>query len=358
MQPIKRMKVVWLAAWAVCSCVPAVGAPAPEPRAPEFRSLDPLPALVEAARAAGMTVNETASVAARGRMAPGDAVTVLVNLSEGDELKQWLVDIEASRLQDSEKQRPASVARFFSNTGREHRFGSEPAALALRVLGPLTAADLGKKASTHPDVKRGWAVVSADYLGLGLDRVPATMLRVRALREADPTLPSGRLALGPSPFPPAVVAETRRGADAVGITEADERATAGSFLALGEFFQIAASTPGLADVLKNVIDVPWWSIVRSGGKTPAIAFEMLPGAAKLESREWTSFVAEQSGAYALPLELRLNGKPALRFQMAVVSPRPPLLVSAGIVGLSAARPNGKGPALMLRVIGTRLGAGE
>jgi len=58
-----------------------------------------------------------------------------------------------------------------------------------------------------------------------------------------------------------------------------------------------------------------------------------------------------------PYLLRLNGEPALLFQLAVTAPRPPLLVSAGIVGLAAGRPDGRGPVLTLQVVRESPGAG-
>ena len=77
-----------------------------------------------------------------------------------------------------------------------------------------------------------------------------------------------------------------------------------------------------------------------------------------EAAEWGAVADGAGEVYALPMQLRLNGQPALLFQMAVVTPRPPLLMSAGIIGLVATRPDGKGPVLMLRVVATRAGGGR
>jgi hypothetical protein len=57
--------------------------------------------------------------------------------------------------------------------------------------------------------------------------------------------------------------------------------------------------------------------------------------------------------YAFPFALQLSKKPALVCQLAVVAPAPPLLTSAGIVGLAAQRPDGKGPHLMIQLLAAR-----
>ena len=59
--------------------------------------------------------------------------------------------------------------------------------------------------------------------------------------------------------------------------------------------------------------------------------------------------------YAFPFVLQLSKKPALVCQLAVVAPAPPLLTSAGIVGLAAQRPDGKGPHLMICLLAAHVG---
>lgn len=50
------------------------------------------------------------------------------------------------------------------------------------------------------------------------------------------------------------------------------------------------------------------------------------------------------------LQIQLQGKPALNSRLALTTPRVPLLNTAGVVGIAAARPNGKGPRVMIRVV--------
>jgi len=62
-------------------------------------------------------------------------------------------------------------------------------------------------------------------------------------------------------------------------------------------------TPGLQDVLKSVLDLPWWSIVTSGGKMPAIDFDGLNFTKELAAEAWGLPATEKIYAESLPAAL-------------------------------------------------------
>lgn len=317
---------------------------------PEFRRLAPLPAIREAAAVAGLAWSGLAAPQARTGMQPGDSVTVLVSLTKGAELKQWLIRLAMEQPTAGGPLRGHAAARFFTSTGHQFRFSGGTAGIQITMIGPLGASDAGRRAATAPDVKRQRVQVSADFLALGLERTPAVALRVRALRAARPDLRRGNLSIGNQPFPPDVVARDAPRAAEAGITEADERSIIGSVLALQEFFQLTSHTPGLQDVLRSVLDIPWWSILRAGGNVD-LNLRGLPFERELNAVEWGLPTTEK--AYASPFLLLINGQPALRFQLALVAPKPPLVVSAGIVGLAAVGPDGTGPVLTFQVVSSQ-----
>lgn len=323
---------------------------------PDFRQVKMLESTRQAAAAARIPLEGLLLPVDRAGVRPGDWVTALVTWSEDEKLKQWIVSLEAVEPSEKEKKTKVQTSRFFTSSGYEFRFGSERAALEIKLVGPLEEKDAGRKTATTPEVKRRRITVGADYLALGLDRVPATTVRVRAAKAANPNLPAGNLQIGGRAFPPEIVGPSRAAADAVGITEADERAMAGSLLALIEFLQITMQTPGLQDVLKSVLDVPWWSIVSSGGKMPGVYFVGLKSDREVNPRLWN--LRRPTKVFAIPYLLKLNNEPALLFQLAVTTPQPPLIVSAGIVGLAAGRPDGKGPVLTLQVMASGVAAGR
>lgn len=328
--------------------VAADATPKTPPPIPSFRQLAPLASVQAAAQAAQIALDGIAPPVEQTILSEGDTVTALVSLTSGAKLQQWLIALTAVQPTEKEKQQRDQAIVFHTSSGHELRFESEPAALAIQSIGPLTGADAGRKASTASTVKRARTRVAADFLALGLDRPPAMAERTKKKREEDPSLPSGGLEIGMKPFPPDVIERTRVTTEAVGITEADERALIGSILALIEFFQIASKTSGLQEVVMSVIDVPWWSIIRSGGKMPGLNFELVGNQPRIEAKPWA--LPTPSDIWAVPFVLHLNGKPALVCQLAVTAPRPPLLPCAGIIGLAASRPDGKGPILTLQIV--------
>jgi hypothetical protein len=256
------------------------------PPIPSFRQLAPLASVQAAAQAAQIALDGIAPPVEQANMSEGDTVTALVSLTSGTRLQQWLIALTAVQPTEKEKQQRGQAMVFYSSSGHELRFESESAALAIQSIGPLTQADAGRKASTAPAVKRARTRVAADFLALGLDRPPAMSERTKKKRAEDPSLPSGGLEIGMKPFPPDVIERARVATEAVGITEADERALVGSLLALIEFFQIASKTSGLQKVVMSVIDVPWWSIIRSGGKMPGLNLELLENQPRIEAKPW------------------------------------------------------------------------
>jgi hypothetical protein len=347
--PARNASRVAIVAWFVGGALALAGEMQRLP--PDFRHVEPLPAVRQAAQTARFILVGIDAAQDREQLRPGDTVTALITRTEGTVVEQWVVEFAAAEPDAQEQKASARVGRFFTSSGYEFRFGSARTAIEIRMFGPLKADDAARKRATAPDVKRRRITVSSDFLSLGLDRVPSTMLRVRAARQGNPALPSGSFDMSSRPFPPEVTTARRQRAEAVGINEADERAMAGSALALVEFLQITLRTPGLQDVLKSVLEVPWWSILRSGGKTPGILFDLLPLQRELAAGDWT--LPSTTQVFNYPFVLRLNGEPALLVQFAVTAPRPPLLVNAGIVGFAAGRPDGKGPVLTMQIVAAR-----
>jgi len=185
------------------TAVAAMAAEAPPPDwtrpPPDFRQMPALPRVRHAAAATQTTLEGLMVGTDDKGLAPGDGVTVLVTHTDGSEVKQWIVAIEAVAPTEKEKKVQQRGARFFSSSGYEFRFGSTRAVLELKVVGPLGPDEVGAEAKV-PEVKRRRVGVGADFLGLGLDRVPASNLRAKEIRAANPQLPPGRFADRQSAF--------------------------------------------------------------------------------------------------------------------------------------------------------------
>ncbi|MBI5380330.1 MAG: hypothetical protein HZA31_00360 [Opitutae bacterium] len=317
------------------------------PPIPVFKWTEVLPAAAQAAQKAGIAMNGMGAPAERTTLRPGDTVTALVTLTEGEEYKQWIVRFQAAELTEKERQLPpVRGVRVYTSTGREFQYDGERAVLALRVLGPFKSSSAATATRGVKDVQARVRVNSA-FLGLGFDQACAALIRKQEAEVRHPDL-KFYWGCGWKPYPPEKAAGKRKVAEVFGVTEKDERAMCGELPALWEFVGLASQTPGLQSIMQNVIHIPWWSIIANGGKMPAIGLMMLPRKHIKDAARWN--LSETARIYALPFELQLNEKPALVCQLAVTAPRPPLLTSAGIVGIAAQSPDGKGPHLMIRLL--------
>jgi hypothetical protein len=321
---------------------------AAQPGPPEFRQLPALASVRTAVSTAHVSLDRIAPPLDRRSLRLGDTVTALVSLTDGAKLQQWVIELKAVEPTSKEKQDKSQPMVFYSSTGHELRFDSERAALAIRTLGPLTNAEAGRKVASLPAVKQARAAVDADFLALGLDRQPALGERMKKMEREHPEIPHGNLEIGMQPFPAETIARSRQEVGAAGISEADERAMIGSIVALIQFFQVASRTPGLQDVVMSVVDLPWWAIIRAGGKITGFNIGPAGPNRALDAAAWG--LAKDATVWGVPYSLQLNGKTALLFQLAVTDPAAPLLPCAGIVGLAAGRPDGKGPVMTLQIV--------
>jgi hypothetical protein len=324
---------------------------------PEFCFPLPAPVVEQAAQKAGIALAGFDAPAGRSELRRGDTITALVDLVEGRTVRQWVVVIVGKDLTEEEKRGPLPEAiRLFTSTGNEYKFASERAAVAIHTLGPYRVSEKNERAASR-QAKDTWSgtLVDPSYLGLGFDQVCRLDVRVaevsRRMVEATRQDVTFNFSAAPVPFSADKIAAAKASLRKFALTAAEERAMVGSVPALYAFFGIVLNTPGLQDVLSCVVDIPWFSILAHGGKMPRADIRTTGGGQRLNSSQW-GLPANQE-VYSSPFELHLNGKAALICQLAVVEPRPPLLTSAGIVGLAAHRPDGKGPQLMIRVLSAR-----
>lgn len=281
------------------------------------------------------------------RAAPGDLAALLITLFNGKEQKQWLVELEAAALTDQERavKAPPNWVLFVS-TGTRVEFKHTPLALQLRIHGPFREKTSPKNVAS----KATRILVNADHLALGFDIACQTLLQIIEHRKTHASLPFN-LSFGGAPFPPEVVEKTKAQAEEIGLKPEDERAFAGSGPALISFFDIAQKTPGLREIMWEIIDLPSaWSVVKKGGRVdPYFDFDGHHLAA-------LATLPNQPARYMLPVTLLLNRQPGLKIRFIVTSPRPPLLTTAGILTLYADHPTKPEKHAVIQVLGTRSGA--
>lgn len=126
-----------------------------------------------------------------------------------------------------------------------------------------------------------------------------------------------------------------------------------AILALRNLLRVILGSEVLYDVLWDVVDKPSLvSVLAEGGAKVSMTrdFERARAIAPvaLAGREYL--------AYELPVELRINGAPALRCALVVTEPESPMHLSAGILGIDGHRPSDPDVRVALRVLAARRAA--
>jgi hypothetical protein len=279
-----------------------------------------------------------------------DAVTLLVQAKEGKTVRQWAVVLLLNDVKPEEKKLRSRPMTFFINDGRELTFAPNPLlGMAIHVLGPVSTAKGGAHAK---DVWSG-SLINPDFLRIGLDRAIALLLRLTEETERNPLLKGHDYGfrIGEKPFAPAEIERSRPLFAELQLGEPEERAFCGMIPALLDFFQIASQTQGLREIMFEAIDIPWWALVKNGGRLNSVGFEIISPFKKIPGADWN--LPADMQVYSFGMRVMLLGKPALNCRFAVTRPRVPLINTAGVLAIAAERPDGKGPRISVRVMAGR-----
>ena len=316
-----------------------------------LNAVAPCPALVAAAEAKRIPLQGIDSPGEAGRLDPADSLSALVTLFEtGGRQRQWLVHLQVVEPTAAERARkPAAPMILYSSFGGTQACVSVPAFVVVRTLGPFAGASGGTKAGRFGE-KSGRFEMNKGFLGLGLHHAAAAF---KALEEGPVR---GTWTVRREPFSESEVAKGRESAAKLKLTDEKERALIGSIPALLSYFETVKNTPGLSEILFEVLDLPSaWSMLRNRG-IRTIGFQFGKGVTEAKGGAWS--LPDSAPVYHLPLFLDLNDHRALNLTLVVTSPNPPLLACAGVVGLLAEKPDDPNKYLTLRVLSARAGSRE
>ncbi len=320
-----------------------------------LRALKAAPNTEAIAAREGFVLHGIQAGSADAKPQAGDAVTALVELGPLDGKQpaaQWLVRLQLAAKLSADSAKPrSSEATQYTNTGEKFTFYSDQARMRLETLGPI-------KAVTKPDqrlpVKHREISVATDFLSLDLYR---TALVLPRLRDSHGKL---QLALrtGPKPYPAGEVNVQRPRALALNLTADDQRSFSGSLPALMQFLDIVRSTPDLQAILFQVLDKPSLIDVFRSGANDTLNFNFL-GGGHADGSELFWPGAKTGDFGTLAFDLVIFQKPVLTVVLYVTTPRAPLLVSAGIVGVVAfkPKPDMADKFVVIRVLSATAGAG-
>lgn len=334
-------------------------APLPAARADAAQADDPLaevpplPALAAFAREHDIPLSgvDLAPVGAAGRL--GDQVTMLVTASIGAGYRQWIARIASAPPEGRESDLPPLNDQVvFTTTGLELRYPVTLAPLQVWLIGPFGSGGDSRPAQDLEAAlgKPRRVLVSPEFLDFGLDRY-SRVARDVVRRAAAAGVDQPFYDFDDHPFPEEALKKGRAYAQAVGLTPDEERVEVGAYMALGAFVDIASRLPGFRLLALHVMKRPTlWSIVRHFGIQVGTHFQESDVA--LEPRERTGVSLP---VYRMPFRVVVNDEASLDAVLAVASPRPPLRVCAGIIGISAHHPDDPGQRLLIRLLAARPG---
>ncbi|MFA5263545.1 MAG: hypothetical protein WC378_06935 [Opitutaceae bacterium] len=277
----------------------------------------------------------------------GDTITALVHLGSFDgkpRPSQWIIRLQlTAKISTESPQRKPRDATLYTNTGEKFTFHSEQTGMKLETLGPI-------KVDTKPDqslqIKYCEIFAATDYLGLNLYHTAQVFPRIRGSHLT--------LEAGPKPFPADDVNVQQPRAAALNLTTDDLRSFSGVVPALEQFLAIVRNTPDLQDILFQILDKPSLIDVFRHGANSSLSFDLL-GGGHSDGQEifWPDTKHEDFGC--LHFNLVLFKKPILTVALYVTTPRPPLLTSAGILGIFAWSPSKLNKIVAVRVLSATAG---
>jgi hypothetical protein len=145
------------------------------------------------------------------------------------------------------------------------------------------------------------------------------------------------ISVSTNPFPPEAVEHGRARARALGLNSDDLRAAAGTVPSFSAYFAIIQSTEGLSDILYNLIEKPsMLSVILHGLDVNFILRSA--GVTRIDGSAWG--LPASTCCYRIPVQMNLNGKPAMSLDLVVTDPANSGLANvAGVVGFVAMRPD-------------------
>ncbi len=319
---------------------------------PELRFSEPMPEVAIWAKANGWTLGVWQWAEGRSGMVLGDEVVVLVELTKMKKRQQWLIRLRAVEMNDGErKKHPVKKATLHVISGRAHELVLTSCAINTVVVGPFTAGQNERQ----PSEKFGRVVVGSEMLqlgfyGLGPWFTKLHNIKVRSTPEERIVFDKNWWSFGES-HPAEQIAVGQRLASLYGVTSEEESIYYWWWGGLINFLNVIMKTPGMQDLFfeTSAFSRPetLWDFAL--GRSINIYFTAQEGASMV-GEKWGMGSGQQ--VRTLPHMAYLFGKPAVRFQLAVVEPRPPLVNTAGVIGLAAMRPDRDDVHVMLRVLST------
>jgi hypothetical protein len=301
------------------------------PPLPEFRKFGLVPEVRQAVLDSGIYFEGRLAGKGQESALAGDLMVFLATLTDAEKISRWVIQLRAVQAADAAQQERNPV-EMYSSTGNKWVLSRVKSPIEVTVLRPLAM-----RKTTH------LLLSDEDARNAGLWGVVSTNLK---LKDLSFNKTAYRPEFSHTPYSDERIESERTSALILGITPGEELSRQMGLPALGEFLSLIVSTPELFQMMARVVDISYFSALK--GMSGAIKIETLPYESTVSAQQLG--VAGADKAYVLPLTVSLGKKPIMLCQLALVQPRPPFQVSAGLVALAAGHPDGKGPVLTIELV--------
>lgn len=240
----------------------------------------------------------------------------------------------------------------YSETGNSFSFDSSVDALQVDLVGPFESTT-SLTGEFTPQTQTERILVRSDLLGLGLDQATALSLRAWEYKMENKEFEKKWFRSSSRPYSEDVITAYHKQRGSFAYTEAEERATAASFVAYNEFFEIAAKTPALRKIFLEVANVSPMRLIL-GGNFNTLQ-RMVPWKTEIHSD------LEISGAdsvYSTAMKIKLGQQELVYMRTLVTQPKPPLQTTAGIYGFVAASPTDPRKRVVMRILSGERGPAQ
>lgn len=267
-----------------------------------------------------------------------------IGTSDETSTKQWLVQLR--RGTPTAKDLRAGEAKGktkYLSWGPVITFQSHAEPLDLWLAGPVEITPASLAAASAPAaVKRLRVRAPGDYLRLGLDNSARVDLRIRttetaAERDHKP-IEMGHIYALDKPVKPQNVARAKPVAEQLGFTPEAARAWIGGHIALQAFYDMINDIPELREIAAVATNRPSvWKLMKLATGTGFSGGLGGPSTRPVDPAPM-GLMPVALEAFAVPFGMAFGNEPVIGGEMVVVSPIPPLDVTAGILGVIAVHP--------------------
>ncbi len=275
-----------------------------------------------------------------------DAIAIWIATAEAGERKQWLVVLErgVATAKEREAHRPKKSTRYLP-WGSSVVFESEADAIDLWIAGPVAAHPQNPSATrpaSAPKIRRTRVYLPKTILQMGLDDTVRAQRfihrRIDEIKRDDPTFNADHIFTLHKPLPPETIDWAKPRAERMGMTPEIERTWVGGWVALQSLYECLEDQADLRKIVEIAFDKPpVWRLAKMAFGT---VFHM-----GIDGVNSSSLDPARAGLPPLTLEcfqtpflFSFDKKAVVQGVLVVTQPKPPLDLSAGIIGALAIHP--------------------